>query len=207
MANGTGAHLRWEKELQATGLVVATELRLKAVIDGVQVRGQCDAVLKNPETGTYHVGDVKTINRFGYAKLPAQLENRTAMARQMLAGPHRGYIMQLSIYVELLQRSREELGYMVDDEAFFLFEDTDTQNYKALYVKLDESVRREAIKAPLEAARASREGILLDPPFKRTSPTCRACYQEAMCYRLQDGDGDSTKQVNEALEKVAVNNG
>lgn len=197
MDNGTAAHDRWNSYLDAAGLLYAANVR-EVMTEPFPWSGECDVICVDPVTGTRHVGELKTMNSHKWRTIPDQLEDRRAMARLLLDYVP-GYVYQLTQYIV-------KLGPLYDTarEGFFLFEDTDDQQFLVRYLEPDDELREEAFKQPLIAQRAAQAGVLLDPPFRRQSPTCRKCYKNKVCYALQDGDEVLSKHVREALAQTIL---
>lgn len=190
-SNGTYAHERWFRDLEEAKVLVTHSKRHK--VDGYW-SGELDVIVENPVTGTRHIGEIKTMNSYKFAKIPPQDPDYTAMAsKMMLFEP--GYTKQLIHYIVM----SEHFDSRLTDEAFFLIENTDTQDFVVRWIKPTQHMREDAFKHVNLAREASLKGELLDPPFKRKSPTCRKCYRELLCYKLQDGDEEAAEKVNEAL--------
>lgn len=181
MDNGTDAHTRWQRYFKEVGLLVDCEIRLN--LTDPLWSGSADVILQNPVTGRKYVGELKTMHSRRWAKVPAQVYDRYEMMRQ-LALVERKYVNQLTQYIVKLRQE----GYGVEEEGFFLFENTDTQEYKVRYCAPDRDMQESAFANAVLAQEASLEGRLIDPPFKRKSLTCRACYRERLCYDIQDGE-------------------
>lgn len=195
MDNGTAAHSRWNDTLEAAGLLFKANVR-ERLEQPFPWSGECDVICSEPGTPNLYVGELKTMNSRKWRNIPAQLEDRKAMAR-LLKDYVKGYVYQLTQYIVKLAPL-----YGTGRVGFFLFENTDTQEYKILFIEPDDTLREEAFEKQLEAQEAAREGTLLEPPFRRQSPTCRKCYKQAVCYLLQDGDVELWQKVTAALEKT-----
>lgn len=193
MDNGNKTHDRWNDYFEEAGLLHASNVRL-VQREPFPWSGECDVILKNPATGTLHVGELKSMNSHRFRNIPDQLENRTEMAYR-LAQVEKHYVEQLTQYLVKIPSV-----YNVSTVGFFLFENTDNQDYKVLFVEPDERMRSEAFRVPREAQDAAMAGFLLPAPYKKRSPVCSKCWRAAMCYTLQDGDEEAWSQVNEALK-------
>lgn len=193
--NGTAAHDRWNAEFKAAGILVAANVKLK--VPEIHWSGECDVIVRNPVTNENHILEIKTMNSNRYRKIPEQAADYEEMAKSLLY-VEKPYVYQLMQYIEIFKNTE----YKTTDTAIFLFENTDTQEYKIRYLKPSEAMKKEAFRLPLEAQDWLKKGILIDPPFARTSQTCRLCYKETLCYKLQDGDPEATKKVEEALALV-----
>lgn len=197
MDNGTDAHTRWSRELKEKGLLVSAGVRLK--VPG-EWSGEYDLLCRNPKTGATHLGEIKTINSNGYASLPAQDPDLVRMAYAMFKAKP-AYTYQLCQYYVMF-RDKVEGGLSPD--CFFLFENTDTQAFKIIWVKFDERMMEAAFKNSTAARQATLDGYLIEPPFRRRSITCSRCYRELVCYRLQDGEKEVLGKVESALKAVAA---
>lgn len=188
MDNGTAAHLRWTEDLEKMGLLYAAGVRHK--IPG-EWSGEYDLICRNSSTGRLHLGEIKTMNEARFRRVPAQGPDFRAMAYE-LAKSERKYVYQLTQYLVVFKR---DVYPELSDEVFFLFEDTNTQNFGIRWLAPDDRMKEEAFKVPEVARLACLEGELLPPPFKRGSLECRSCYRERVCYEEQDG----STQVRDAL--------
>lgn len=197
MDNGTAAHARWTEELQAKGLLVSAGVRLK--IPG-EWSGEYDLLCRNPKSGATHLGEIKTINSNGYSSIPPQDPDPVRMAYAMFKSKP-AYTYQLCQYYVMF-RDRVEGGLSPD--CFFLFENTDTQGFKIIWVRFDERMMADAFKNSTAARQATLDGHLIAPPFRRRSITCSRCYRELVCYRLQDGEKAVQDRVDSALKAVAA---
>lgn len=197
MDNGTAAHARWSEELQAKGLLVSAGVRLK--VPG-EWSGEYDLLCRNPKSGAVHLGEIKTINSNGYSSLPAQDPDPVRMAYAMFKSKP-AYTYQLCQYYVMF-RDKVEGGLSPD--CFFLFENTDTQGFKIIWVRFDERMMVDAFKNSTAARQATLDGFLIDPPFRRRSITCSRCYRELVCYRIQDGEKAVLDKVDSALKAVSA---
>lgn len=197
MDNGTDAHSRWSRELSEKGLLVSAGVRLK--VPG-EWSGEYDLLCKNPKSGETHLGEIKTINSNGYSSLPSQDPDPVRMAYAMCKAKM-AYTYQLCQYYVMF-KDRIEGGLSRD--CFFLFENTDTQAFKIIWVRFDDKMMEAAFKNSDAARKATLEGRLIEPPFKRRSMPCSRCYRELVCYRLQDGERAVVDRVDSALTAVAA---
>lgn len=202
MDNGTDMHKRWERYFGEAQLLAAAELPVKA--DDPVVSGRLDVVLKNPATGRLVLGEIKSVNSYGYRQLPRSMSDWTKNAASLAAWNNpwgRRYLLQFCWYLKYGRLHGS--GF---DEGFFLFENKDTQDYKVVYVDPAVEMVQEAMVKPTVAQRAFVEGVLLDRPFARRSPTCRRCEKETICDLLEDDDDETwaivTKQFKGAGVKV-----
>lgn len=191
MDNGTAAHARWTAELDKAGVLVKGGERLK--IPGYW-SGEYDVMVRNPVTGKTHLGEIKTMNDGRFRRVPAQERDYLAMASVMYKAES-SYVFQLTQYLVEFRRLYPELS----DDVFFLFENTNDQDYCIRWFRPNEKLMTMAFTNSLAAREATLAGQLIDPPFKRGSITCRKCYREQACYNLQDGLGVGPKAVSEAL--------
>lgn len=192
--NGTYAHNRWEKYLGDMGILKAAEVRIKS--ENPPFSGMCDLLIERPMDGAILIGEIKTMNQRRFQKVPAQNEDKTLMLKQLLA-TEKGYVYQLVMYVVMM---KEEFG--TSDECFFLFEDTDTQQFKIRYGIPDEALKKEAFANSLIAQEYYAKRELAPPPFERKSETCLKCYKRSMCLKLQDKDEVSTQNLQSALASI-----
>lgn len=196
MDNGTFAHTRWEGYFKDMGILYASEVNVKC--DDPQFNGTCDLIVQHPTTGKLMVGEIKTMNQNRWKKVPDQNDNHQVMMRHLMA-TERPYVYQLSMYVRMIPKV---MNWEISNECFFLFENTDTQEFKIRYCEADERLIDEAFANSLEAQKASRAGHLINPPYQRESMTCKMCYKSEMCFKLQDGDEEAWEKVNLALAGV-----
>jgi len=196
MDNGTWAHSRWEGYLKEMGILHSCEVNVRGT--DPFFNGTCDLIIQNPATGKLHIGEIKTMNANRYRRVPDQHADRQIMMRHLMA-TERPYVYQLTMYVVMIPRLPEFKGLDISDECFFLFENTDTQEFKIRYCLPDQRLKDEAFLNSVEAQKALLNGVLLDPPYRRGSPTCEHCYKKDVCYALQDGDPKYTEKINEQL--------
>lgn len=197
MDNGTDAHTRWSKELAAKGLLVSAGVRFK--VPG-EWSGEYDLLCKNPKSGEVHLGEIKTINSNGYSSLPPQDPDPVRMAYAM-AKAKMAYTYQLCQYYVMF-KGQVEGG--ISPDCFFLFENTDTQAFKIIWVRFDDRMMADAFKNSTIAREASLSGSLIAPPFRRRSITCSRCYRELICYRIQDGESSPAAAVEGALAAITA---
>lgn len=197
MDNGTWAHERWNKYFEEVGLLLMANVR-ENMVDPLW-SGECDVILQHPGTGRRYIGELKTMNFRRFAKVPPQVPDRYEMMRRIEAVEPK-YARQLTQYIVRLKEK-----YGTEDEGFFLFENTDTQEFKVRYVAPDADIKKRAFGNALEAQKAILAGELIEPPFKRKSLTCRACYRERLCYDLQDGNEDLNRIVKQKLAEASGN--
>ncbi len=214
MDNGTDAHARWTRTLARAGLLLTASRRLIELDDGVRLldtvrgakildgrvpfwSGELDVVVRHPTALRRFVGELKTMNSFRWKKVPPQDPDHGRMARILAATEH-GYLRQLTQYIVKFAPV-----FHTEDTGIFVFENTDTQEYKVRFVRPSDEQRAEAFANGLAARAACRQGVLIDPPFRRKSATCRGCYREATCYALADGDLDLVGTVEARLQEVA----
>lgn len=175
------------------GLLESAGVRLK--IDG-EWSGEYDLLCRNPHTGRVHLGEIKTMNENRFRKVPPQDSDYTRMAH-VLAVSEGGYVTQMTQY---LVKFMEDGRYPdLSSEVFFLFENTNNQDYCIRWFRPDDVLIEKAFKNSRIAQESSRSGALIPPPFARRSMTCSSCYRELMCYSLQDGDLGAQARVSEAL--------
>lgn len=192
--NGTYAHNRWEKYLGDMGILKAAEVRIKS--ENPPFSGMCDLLIERPMDGAILIGEIKTMNQRRYQKVPAQNEDKTLMLRQLLT-TEKGYVYQLVMYVVMM---KEEFG--TSDECFFLFEDTDTQEFKIRYGIPDEALKKEAFANSLVAQEYYAKKQLVPPPFAKNSETCQKCYKKSMCFKLQAGNEVAVQNLTSALGSI-----
>lgn len=180
LENGTDAHERWNTLFEDLGLLSEANVRLE-LTSPVVWSGEVDVILKHPISGKLIIGELKTMNSQRWEQLPSQAVRYTDMMEDLFALEER-YAIQLTQYLHVFNgiKGTDRLG-------FFLFENTDTQEYKILWVEpTDEHVDR-AFGIPLDAQNNLYEGILVDAPFAKDSNVCRLCKRQEICFALQDG--------------------
>lgn len=194
MLNGTLAHDRWTEEFRRAGLLVEANVRLR--LESPPWSGECDLIARRPGTVRDHLVEIKTMNAQRFRRVPAQDANPVTMMRRLFL-TERKYVLQLTQYISRFAPVRgTQAG------GAFLFEDTDSQDYKLRYVQPDQGLLDEAFRLPVLAQAWAARGELVEPPFARTSPTCRSCYRRRVCLALQDGDATDTRFAREALETL-----
>lgn len=227
MDNGIDTEARHLEKLRRAGVLVAGKLRIVQFVDGhtsfdpemrgevleaevaargkVTWSGEIDAVVgRTASATTVHVGDVKTANTHRYTSLPKQDTDHVRMGRVLLRTEGR-YVRQLARYVTKLREVVHlwRPGTIVADDAFLLWENTDTQDYRVQWFTVDDWLRNEAERRPAEALAASLRGELLPRPFEYGSRQCRSCYRRIPCEALDGEDEGTWKNLREALTAVA----
>lgn len=196
MDNGNSAHARWNQYLDDAGLLVVANVKER--LDQPYLwSGECDVICRGPR-GKLYVGELKTMNSRKFRELPAQVDPK--QMGQVLAETLKSYVYQLTQYIVQF----EDL-HGTCRSGFILFENTDTQEYKVLYIEPDEDLRRKAFEVPHKASLEVQAGKLAEPPFRRNSLTCRRCWKSSICYRLQDDttrEGPEWQMIKRALEIV-----
>lgn len=216
--NGAAAHERITQHVRDAGLLHAAESRLTVFADDwatdeplrgpdhrwlpqvaelvvqhgpIRWSGEVDLIVRRPGVGTLHIGDIKTVQRFGFAKIPAQETDLVAMGRRMMTLSHYigGYVRQLFQYEAWFRECAGELGYAVSPEVFLLFENTDTQEWTIRWMKSDPALLAESFRPGQEAVAATREGRLIEPPFPARSETCNDCFSQRECTILRKKEG------------------
>lgn len=196
MDNGTYAHSRWERDLKDVGILHSCEVNVRST--DPLFNGTCDIIIENPTTGKLHIGEIKTMNANRWRRIPDQQQDRRIMMRHLMT-VERPYVYQLTQYCVMIPKV---LGLDIDPECFFLFENTDTQEFKIRYGIPDDRLKEEAFANVLEAQKAGMRKELLKPPYQRGSSTCEHCYKKEMCYKLQDGDEEATEDLNAQFAKL-----
>lgn len=226
MSNGTWGHTRWNEWLEKAGVLYAAEMRLtffaddsfitdlgskkkltKKMIDergGIVWSGETDLMFRKPEDADaedfeIYMGEIKTMNARRFSKLPKQDPDHQLMARKMLKSEST-YTRQFIQYRVMFEKA----GFKISDTMIWLMENTDTQDFKVLFMKPDDLMLKDAFRRAKLAIAANREGILIDPPVNhiKNSTYCRYCYKKAICYAIQDGDEEACQNVQTALKKV-----
>lgn len=189
---GHSGQERWMGYLRDAGLHVEESLRER----DDDWSGELDVIVRHPVIDRRHVLELKTMNSHRYRRIPAADPDPVRNAYRLWEA-ERGYTGQLVQYLVRFQESRG-----LDDVAILLVEDKESQDYLVRYIQPDVRLRELVFQVPMEAQRATWEGRLIDPPFRRMSPTCRACRKEEVCYGLRDGDLDVTERVERALKEL-----
>lgn len=226
MDNGTFAHTRITEKMERAGVLVASNVSMvvfaddfvsferglrgdaleaaKAAHGYVAWRGELDVLVgTSSEANVVHVGELKSANTRKYQALPRINPDKVAMARIMLQAEAK-YTRQMTQYVVLLQRyiDRWRPGLRVSDECFLLYEHTDSQEYRVIWMQPDEMVREDAFKRAGLAVEATAAGHLIERPFEADSRTCRSCFRKRVCNALSAGDEAEWTSVRTAIAKV-----
>lgn len=203
MDNGTATHSRWNDYLADVGFLYLANVR-EIQEEPFPWSGECDVIVEHPEFHTRHVGELKSMNERRFRAVPAQMSDKRAMAYALLNAPSpanlRGYVYQVTQYVVKL----EEL-YGTSRECFFLFENTNTQEFAVRFFEPDDKIRSEAFDVQLVAQRAALDGKLLPVPkgFLEKGPTCKKCYRHDVCWTLEHGDQELWNKIQQALAQTA----
>lgn len=194
--NGLAAEKRWQGYMEKAGILVEANLKLR--VDDPPWSGEIDVIIRDPATGLLHVGEIKTMNHERYGRIARQLKDREKMMNELLPVEPR-YVYQLTQYLVMAGRFFKE---RLSPVGFFLFEDTDTQEFKIRWCKPDQVLQDVAFRHGLRAQEACNRGELLPPPFARESDECQGCPRRALCFQLQDKQPYMTQWVDERLQKV-----
>ena len=212
MDNGIQVHDRWTARFARLGggrLLVSADEFLTADEPGEPggFRGRPDlVVLREGPAGQLHAGEIKSMNEWRFKGLAAQDADFGKMAKLMWDA-ERAYTRQLLQYWAKLREQLANLpyaqGHSLSDDAFFLFENTNNQDYRVIWIKALDGLVDDAFRLPRLATEATRAGELIEPPFKRQSSICKKCYRKRVCFALQDGDEDEWQNVRTGLETLA----
>lgn len=193
--NGTDAHVRWTRYFNEIGVLWAGGLRL-TTSNPLYWSGESDLIVRNPKTGALHVGEIKTMHSQRYARVPDQSGDWVDMAKRLqLIESH--YVSQLVQYVWMLNL---KLGTSM--EAFFLFENTDNQDYKLRWLRVDEELVDRVVEPMAQGQRAALRGKLMKAPFGKRSQQCTNCRARRLCFDLQAGKVDAVQAVNDAVDRL-----
>lgn len=212
MDNGSDAHRRWEARMARTTLLAGARLRLVELVDGQALlnptadqrpdpsaefwSGELDLLLERRRER--FVTEVKTMNAFRWRRVPAQDADHELMARRLFV-TEPGYVRQLVQYVVKFGQHTPLVG----GTGIFIFENTDSQEYKVRFIRPSDQLRQAAFAESITARTACVAGMLLEPPFRRGSQQCRTCYREALCYVAQDGDRDVLDVIEARLQEAS----
>lgn len=219
--NGTSAHGRWNEDLHGAAILADHDVKYKGPLEtpwySGDFSGVMDVYLQRPVDLTYHIGEIKTMNSHKFRALPPQVPDPLEMGF-LLERSMPGYVYQLCAYIAAFTVQWEADLERTDDErrdergplpgppspiGALIFENTDTQDFAVRYIKPNDKLMERTFEKPRLAREASLEGRLIDPPYRRTSPPCRKCYKESICYKLQDGDEELTALVAGKLEVLS----
>ena len=200
MDRGSDAHDRWERYLGDMGILIQAEVPFKLADPMVSAR--MDAVIQHPASGHLTVVEIKTVHNQGFKRLPPSTSDRQqnmAMLYKWNVPWGRWYCLQLTWYY-----TRGDYKGTRFKEAVFLFEDTNNQDFKVIYVEPTDEMVREAYEKPVLAQKAFLEGRLLSRPFQRGSAACKRCERKSVCNLLEDGDTESWAMVQTQLKKAGI---
>jgi len=220
MDNGTAAHERIQRRFDRAGILYKAELGLAFFRDGYIFEGSfesrdareamqdehghliwqgvVDVMASRPGSNKLYVGEIKSMGQWRFKKLPEQLDDWERMATVMLRS-EASYTKQAMQYIV----KAREAGYDVADEAFMFFEDTNTQDYRVVWIKPSQAHLDLAFQNAEIALEAVREGFLVEPPFERMSRECRSCYKASICNLLRDNDPTEVANVERQLQRAA----
>ena len=200
MDNGTDMHERWGRYLKDMGILVAKEAPVK-LADPI-VSGRLDAVVQNPASGKRTLIELKSVNSHGFRQLPRSTSDKKNNMRAMYSWNQpwgRGYVLQFTWYYQ----HGDTDGTKFND-AVFLFECKDTQEYKIIYVEPTEEMVLESRQRPVAAQNAFLEGKLIDRPYAAGHPVCRKCDREVLCTSLEEQDDEAWQIVIEQFRKGGI---
>ena len=168
----------------------------------VEWSGEVDVIVRNPVTGTVHIGEIKKANSFRIKRLPAEAgDDPAVMARKMLKAEPR-YVRQLARYVAEFRSHADALGEEISDLAFFHWEDANTQATRIIWIRVEPWLVADARAFADVAETATAEGRVVEFPHKRSSPTCSKCDRRKLCNQLREGDESAWQTVRTAIETV-----
>ncbi len=159
--------------------------------------GEIDLLVRHPDTGELVPVEVKKMHMMRQRKFPKGGPDPVATMAELF----RVELKYATQFTQYLVRFHEHLGTSLTGA---IHVEDEWGVYRIVWVRPSERQQREAFSVAVTAACATAEGSLLDPPFKRRSPTCRKCSRERLCYLLQDGDRDSHEHVKRALKQRQV---
>jgi hypothetical protein len=194
MNNGTKMHERWEEYLSHLPSWLANELPIRNEED--LIMGTCDTLLQKPVTKELVVLDLKSVNHWGYGKLPnpgTPQENFDVMLKK-----YPGYVTQLLLYMKYVEwKGRRGAPF-----GFLLFENKSDQDYKLYQLdRNDERLEQLTFTARTGQA-AAVQGIMPDPPYAQNSLECKGCWCKTVCFNWQNGDPETVKILEERLEMI-----
>ena len=130
-----------------------------------------------------------------------------AKMAELMWKAERGYTRQLLQYHAKIREQLDELpyaaGHGLSDDVFFLFENTNNQDHRIIWITALDRLVDDAFKLPRLATAAVRAGELIEPPFKQQSSICKRCYRRRVCIALQGGDDNEWQNVQTALTTLA----
>lgn len=203
MDNGTDMHTRWERYFKDMQILVVKEAPVK--LTDPMVSGRLDAVVQNPATGKLCLIELKSVNSHGFRQLPRSTSDRKGNMNSMYSWNQpwgRGYVLQFIWYFQHGEVNRRRF-----DEAAFVFECKDSQEYKVIYVEPSEKLVEESRLRPMAAQNAFLEGKLLDRPYQQEHPVCRKCDREALCRLIDEGDDETWQIVIDQFRKGGIRAG
>jgi len=190
--NGKSMHIRWTAYFAEQGMLRAWDIKL-TMRDPLMVGGTADLIVRRPTDlkNELLLGDLKSISSGGFKRLPPPGDGRSNL--YSLAKLHPKYVGQLLTYLRACP---------IKMDGFLLFEDKDTQEYKTYLITYDEAMWRKLLANAEVAQVACVEGRLIEAPFLRSHPTCRACWHRELCFRLQGGDAAAAQEITRRLKRA-----
>jgi CRISPR/Cas system-associated exonuclease Cas4 (RecB family) len=165
MQNGTSAHERLQKLLDATGTVKDTEVEMR--LEDPPVRGFIDVLID--WEGEEVVGEIKTTRSEAF-------QNRRASMK-----PPGYHLIQLLLY---MHARGAKYG-------FFLYENKNTQEILVIPVTMNERLEKtlEKIMTWMREVHANYEAKTLPTrPFTKSSPECKGCPLRTECWSGPEGE-------------------
>lgn len=206
MDNGTKVHERWEEVFRDMGIVILEE----DYLGGKDIGGTPDVVVARvadlpPTPENLFLMELKSINTNGWRQLPwvtakDGVYRGAAFAPSNLAALAKAqprHITQWLAYDRLLAEKGHDIG-----QGFIFYECKDNQNYGYFYVVRDDPLYERLAENAQTALEWNRKGTLLGAPFKQTSPICKKCDCQNVCFRAQAGDEALLEKLQGRLKQV-----
>ena len=166
------------------------------VLDFPPIRGRYDIKVEgqDDDEGEEILGEVKSINDFGFDKLPEEHDYVLA-SESPLIDTYRHYVMQWNTYAQL-----EGL-----EKGFIIFEAKNTQRHKVYFLRTDAALYDEVIDKTTFGAKYLLEERIPPIPKERSphgnDPVCNKCSAKYLC-ELVARDGDTLENVKNIDKQV-----
>jgi hypothetical protein len=180
---------------------ILLEAEGKVVHENPPIRGSYDIRIKGEDVddGEELLGEIKSINDFGFDKLPEEHDYVLA-SQSPLFESYAGYVQQWNTYTGLLNLDNKVLC-----RGFILFESKNTQRHKVFFLEFDEELFNETLSKTSHASVYSSKLMVAPIPIERSpygaDPICKRCSHQYLCV-LVARDGDELERIQEIDKSV-----
>lgn len=166
------------EDLASSGTIINTQEVL--TYENPPILGKSDIVIKDPNSETILLGEIKSINSRGFSYLPKE-HGFTLASESPLFKTKQSYIRQWNIYANAPGKEHEE--------GFLLFEEKDLHKQKIFYLRRDKELFNEDIERMRTAWNYFTSEMVAPIPFDRnpssaSDKTCKWCDKKYLCLAI-----------------------